>query len=158
MSALIRQPTADLRLGFERFREAIDGLERTLSAVNLEAENMQRQGQEYFAAWDAQLARIQNENIRARSAGRQPEVARQFAQIQQQYALARQQFPPLLSRLRDIQRLVGVDLTPTGISTAKDFAIQAEGDAAALRQTLDPLAANFRAMSGVLAPVVLPST
>jgi hypothetical protein len=158
LSALVNQSTPDLRVAFERYRTAVDALERNVNAVNVEAENMQRQGQQYFAAWDAELAKIQNENIRARSAGRQQEVAQQFARIQEQYSRVRQQFPLLLSRLRDIQRLVGVDLTPTGVRTAQDFAARAEGDAAALRQTLDQLATDFRAMSGVLAPVALPGT
>jgi hypothetical protein len=113
---------------------------------------MQKQGQQYFATWDSQLAEMQNENVRARSAARQQEVSQQFTAIQQQYAAARQQFPPLLTRLRDIQRLVSVDLTPTGVRTAQDFASRAEGDATMLRQTLDQLAASFRSLSGVLSP------
>ena len=156
LTTLVTAPTADLRGAFERYRSGVDALESSVNRLNREAENMQKQGQKYFATWDAQLAEIQNENIRARSAGRQQEVARQFASIQQQYAMVSQQFPPLLSRLRDIQRLLSVDLTPTGLRTAQDFATRAEGDAAILRQTLDQLAASFRAMSGVLAPVAGP--
>jgi hypothetical protein len=70
----------------------------------------------------------------------------------------RQQFTPLLSRLRDIQRMVGVDLTPAGAKTAQEFASRAQTDAAALQQTLDQLAAGFRRMSGALAPVQRPPT
>jgi hypothetical protein len=157
LSTLVNQPPTDLRGSFERYQKAVDALERAVGAVNTEADHMQREGQKYFATWDAQLAAIQNENIRARSAGRQQEVARQFAAMQQQYLAVRQQFVPLLSRLRDIQRLLSVDLTPTGIRTAQDFATSAQGDAAMLRQTLDQLAASFRALSGSLAPGLAPS-
>jgi chromosome segregation ATPase len=152
LTALVNQPTPDLRAAFERYKSSVDALDRTVTAMNTEAENMQKQGQQYFATWDSQLAEMQNENVRARSAARQQEVSQQFTAIQQQYAAARQQFPPLLTRLRDIQRLVSVDLTPTGVRTAQDFASRAEGDATMLRQTLDQLAASFRSLSGVLSP------
>lgn len=156
LSLLVSQPTTDLSAAFERYRTAVDGLERAVNQVNAEADNMQKQGQKYFETWDNQLAAIQNENIRARSAGRQREVAQQFTTIQQQYTYVRQQFAPLLSRLRDLQRLLSVDLTPTGVRTAQDFAARAEADAATLRQTLDQLAASFRSMSGALSPAVPP--
>ena len=148
--ALVNQPTPDLRAAYERYKSSVDALDRTLTAMNTEAENMQKRGQQYFATWDSQLAEMQNENVRARSAARQQEISQQFTAIQQQYAAARQLFPPLLTRLRDIQRLVSVDLTPTGVRTAQDFANRAEGDARMLRQTLDQLAGSFRSLSGVL--------
>lgn len=152
LSTLVNQPTPDLKRTFEGYRSSLNALERTITAVTEQAEIMRREGEKYFDTWSKQLAEMQNENVRARSAARQQEVAQQFNAIQQQYYAVQQQFGPLLSRFRDIERLLSVDLTPTGVRTAQDFAARAEGDAAKLRATLDQLASQFRALSGVLAP------
>jgi chromosome segregation ATPase len=152
LSALVNQPTRDLKRAFEDYRSSVNALERTIKDVNNQAEIMQREGAKYFDTWNKQLAEMRSENVRARSASREQEVAQQFNAIQQQYYAVQQQFGPLLSRLHDIERLLSVDLTPTGVRTAQDFAARADGDAAKLRATLDQLAAQFRAVSGVLAP------
>lgn len=158
LSALVNQPSPDLRAGFERYRTSVEALEGAVKSVNAEADNMQKQGQQYFATWDAQIAQMQSENIRSRSTARQQEVAQQFAGIQQQYTNVRQQFGPLLARLRDIQRMVGVDLTPTGVKAAQEFSSPAQTEAAALQRTLDQLAAGFRNMSGALASSPRPTS
>lgn len=152
LGALVNQPTLDLTAAFERYRTSLAALERTVAAVNAEAENMQQQGQRYFDHWNNQLAEMQNEDIRARSVARQQEVTRQFTQIQQQYQEARQQLPTLMATLRDIQKLLSADLTPAGITSAREFARRAENDAVRVRQTLDRLAESFRSVSGVMAP------
>jgi chromosome segregation ATPase len=152
LGALVNQPTLDLPAAFERYRSSLTTLERTVAAVNSEAENMQKQGQRYFEHWNNQLAEMQNEDIRARSVARQQEVTRQFTQIQQQYQEARQQLPALMANLRDIQKLLSADLTPAGIASAREFAGRVENDAVRVRQTLDRLAESFRSMSGVIAP------
>jgi chromosome segregation ATPase len=152
LGALVNQPTFDLPAAFERYRSSVTAMERTVGAVNSEAENMQKQGQRYFEHWNSQLAAMQNEDIRARSATRQQEVTRQFTEIQQQYQEARQQLPVLMAHLRDIQKLLSADLTPAGIASAREFAGRAENEALRVRQTLDRLAESFRSVSGVIAP------
>jgi chromosome segregation ATPase len=150
LRAHVSQPEVGTRAAYERFRNAVAALERSVAAVNAEAENIQWQGQRYFEHWNAQVAEMRNEDIRARSVSRQQEVSRQFAQLQQQYQQARQEFVPLMTTLRDIQRLISADLTPTGIEGAREFAARAEQDAARVQETLDRLAETFRQMSGVL--------
>jgi chromosome segregation ATPase len=151
LSVLTRQPTYDLKGALDRYKASVDGLEKSIKALNSEAESMRNQGQKYFATWDAQLAQIQDENMRAKSIARQQELGKQFTAVQQQYASVQQNFPPLLSRLRDIERIVRVDKTPTGVQTVQEFAKAAEGDANAMRQTLDKLSENLHTMSGALA-------
>jgi chromosome segregation ATPase len=152
LGALVNQPTLDLPAAFERYRSSLTAMERTVAAVNSEAENMQKQGQRYFEHWNKQLAEMQNEDIRARSVTRQQEVTPQFTQIQQQYQEARQQLPGLMTTFRDIQKLLSADLTPGGIASAREFAGRAENEAVRVRQTLDQLAESFRSVSGVMAP------
>jgi chromosome segregation ATPase len=153
LSVLTRQPTYDLKGALDRYKASVDGLEKSVKGLNAEAESMRNQGQKYFATWDAQLAKIQDENMRAKSIARQQELGNQFTAVQQQYASVQQNFRSLISRLRDIERIVRVDKTPTGVQTVQEFAKAAESDANTMRQTLDKLAENLHTMSGALAAV-----
>jgi chromosome segregation ATPase len=157
LSALVNQPMTNLRPAFERYRSAVSNLERAVDAVNSEANKMQQQGQQYFDHWNASLAEMKSEDIRARSIERQREVADQFTGIQQQYQQVQQQFAPLMSTFRDIQRMLGADLTPAGVNSVREFAERTENTAKELRQTLDQLADKFRETSGVLSQEFRPA-
>lgn len=152
LNILINGNPADLRAGFERYRRSVEALESTYAEMTQKADRMDADGQSYFEEWDKRLAQMRNEDIRARSLERQQEVTTRFRGIQQSYREAKILFPPLLSRLRDIQRLLGVDLTPAGIASARPSAGGIEEDAARLRQVLDGLADRFNQLGATLAP------
>jgi len=158
LSVLTRQPTYDLKGALDRYKASVDGLEKSLKGLSSEAEGMRGEGQKFFATWDAQLAKIQDENMRAKSIARQQELGEKFTAVQQQYTSVQQDFRPLISRFRDIERIVRVDKTPTGIQTVQEFAKAAEGDANTLKQTLDKLSQNLHTMSGALAAANPPSS
>ncbi len=151
---LDRNPT-DIRESFRRYDEAVIALDRTFASVNRKADAMAARGESYFEAWDQRLAQMQSEDIRARSAERQREVAERFVQIQEDYRDTREQIPPLMAQLQDIRRLLGADLTPAGLDSVRDFASRANEDAARLRQTLDRLSERFRQLSSTLTPRAL---
>lgn len=152
LDVLINRNPTDLRASFERYRSAVASLDTTYADVLQNAEDMAANGEKYFAEWDKRLAQMQNEDIRSRSLERQQEVTARFTDIQDSYRRAREQFPALLANLHDIQRLLGVDLTPAGIESARQFAGRVEDDAARLRRTLDELADRFRRLSSTLTP------
>jgi len=152
LGAMVAQPTGDLRPKFERYRRAVEALEKTVGRLENETDKMQREGRAYFVTWDTQLSLTSNEDIRARSAARQQEVTDHFARIQQRYLTARQEFFPLMSDLRDIQAALSVDLRPEGIESAKEFIRASEASATAARQSLDNLANELRALSTTLSP------
>ena len=118
---------------------------------------MEKQGQQYFNTWDLRLSQIRNEDIRARSAERQREVTEQFADIRLRYENARQQMEPLMSNLRDIQSALGIDLTPAGVDSAREFVRQADSNSIAARQALDQLAEALRNVNSALYPVPSPN-
>lgn len=152
LDVLLNRNPEDLRASFERYRTAVAALEETYGALTRKAEEMDADGERYFAEWDKRVAAMHSEDIRARSLARQQEMAQRFRDIQQGYRDARVQFPPLLTRLRDIQQLLGVDLTPAGIASARGFVDEIEEGSARLRQTLDQLAERFRGLSSNLQP------
>lgn len=152
LHSLIARPSEDLRPAFKRYQAALGSLDQTVATVNQQTTAMEAQGRNYFDAWDARMAEMKNENIRARSQARQQEVTEQFNDIQRRYQDARRQFEPFITNLHDIQKLLSVDLTPAGIASAREFAEKADTNAAAVRQALDHLGEGLRAVSVTLSP------
>ena len=157
LRTLMSQPAAELQPAFERYRDAIGQLEKTVAQLRKKTDDMEKQGQQYFNTWDLRLSQIRNEDIRARSAERQREVTEQFADIRLRYENARQQMEPLMSNLRDIQSALGIDLTPAGVDSAREFVRQADSNSIAARQALDQLAEALRNVNSALYPVPSPN-
>lgn len=158
LHTLMTQPATELQPAFERYRDAIGSLEKTVGQLRKKTDDMEKQGQQYFNMWDLRLSQIRNEDIRARSAERQREVTEQFADIRLRYENARQQMEPLMSNLRDIQAALSIDLTPAGVEIARQFAQQADANAITARQSLDQLAEALRNMSSALYPAPSPDS
>jgi len=152
LDTLVHGPDADLKKNFTPYRDAVMALDATFASVNQKADTMEKEGQRYFAAWDQKLAEINSEDLRTRSRERQQAASDRFTQIQESYRDARQQFAPLMSKLHDIQRVLGVDLTPAGVDSVRAPADQASQSAQQLQQTLARLASQFRQLGTALAP------
>jgi septation ring formation regulator EzrA len=152
LDRLLNQPTTDLRPGFRDFRSAVDGLDRSVGSLERRAQEMANRRVAYLRTWDIENAAIQDQAIRARSVARQQEVANQLLQVERSYLNARENFLPLISSLRDIERLLSVDLTVAGVENARSLFGQTERNAENARQALARLAQDFREVSVHLDP------
>jgi chromosome segregation ATPase len=152
LNAVMNAPAADLRSSFEHFRMSLESLDSTVGQIKMRATQMDEQGDKYFRTWDARLGEMQNEAIRERSEARQREVSEQFTQLKQEYLVARREFDPLMSKLHDVRSLLSVDLTPAGVSSARDVSVSITSDAKIARQSLDKLGESFRSLSAKLDP------
>src|SRR5690349_5659403 len=74
LDALVNKPQADLRPQFKQFNANLAEVESAAKEVGAARRSMGEKGKEFFAAWDAQLAQISNEDIKARSEARKKEV------------------------------------------------------------------------------------
>ena len=110
-------------------------------------------GKAYFAEWDAQLALIKNEAIKARSQSRKNEVALQLQAIKKSYAEAEVVYRPFLSGLKDVQKYLSVDLTPGGLAAIQDTVAKTVAAAGPLNTSLVQLADDFKAMGLALSSV-----
>ena len=153
LNNLVERPQADLRPGFETFATALDRLQSLARDVNDKATDMQAKGQDYFAEWNQQLATIHNEDIRARSAERQQEVAARFQTINSHYQEANAAFKPLMSDLQDIRTALSNDLTAGGIASIKQMATKANQEAPPIKKTFGKLSADFKALGLSLSAV-----
>ena len=144
LNALVNQPAADLGPQYKAFAKNLGKLESTAKTVSKVSAEMSAKGKEYFTKWDEQIAAIQNEDIRERSAERREKVSKELAEIQEQYAKAREDFKPMLSNLQDIRTALEVELTMGSLESLKGDAEEVSDSAKDVKETLTELAQNFR--------------
>ena len=144
LNALVNQPGADLEPQYKAFAKNLDNLESTAKNVAKISAAMAEQGQAYFTKWDEQIAAIQNEDIRERSAERKEKVAAALKEIQDEYAEAKEEFKPLLSDLQDIRTALDVELTMDAVESLQDNAEDVSESAEDVKESLTELVQNFR--------------
>jgi hypothetical protein len=156
LNDLVNNPQPDLRPQYKKFSGNVDDLGNLARHVDESVNSMREKGNEFFAKWSEELAGIKNEDIRNRSASRQKEVSEALNSVKQSYADTETAFRPLMSDLRDIQKYLGTDLTPAGVSAMKDVAAKANTDGAKLKEALGKLSAEFQSL-GVAMSAMAPA-
>ena len=144
LNTLVNEPPADLEAQYKVFTKNLDQLESTAKRVREATESMEARGQAYFADWDTQIAAIQNEDLRSRSAERREAVEASFSEIREDYRSAQEEFQPLMNDLRDIRTALGADLTMDGLDAVKKTTKHANESAEDVKETLEELSAGFR--------------
>jgi hypothetical protein len=146
LSSLVNNPEADIKPQFAKFDSALGKLESLADDVNEQTAAMQVQGSDYFRTWDAELAKIQNEDIRGRSADRKIAVAARFDKVRVSYVNTKAAFQPFMSDLKDIRTLLATDLTVAGVASIKSVANKAQSNVTPLRESMSALEADFKAL------------
>lgn len=152
LNDLVSNPYPDLRKQFEKFNHAVNELGESAKDLASKAEEMKSQGADYFAKWDKESARIQNEDIRSRSEARRNEVASRFGRISQQYDETKAAFRPFMSDLRDVQKFLSTDLTAGGLAAIKGTAAKATQDAVPVKESLGRLSDEFKSLGLSMSP------
>lgn len=156
LGQLVNQPAADLRPQYKEFVYNLAVMEDAGKEIVDARIALGQEGKAYFAEWDAQLAQMKNEDIRARSQSRKHEVAQQLQAVKKSYAEAEVAYRPFISGLKDVQKYLSVDLTPGGLAAIKDTVTRAVADAGPLKTSLARLADDFRALGVAMSSVTPP--
>jgi len=152
LTNLTANPTGDLSKQYKTWTSSLSSLQSMATDVQKVSLQMIEKGNEYFKAWDENLAAIANEDIRARSQQRKDEVSKSFAEIKRQYAQAEIDFRPFMSDLQDIKKFLDTDLTVGGLAAIKDTVTKAAEHAVPLRKSLGALSDEFRKLGVELMP------
>ena len=154
---LADNPPVDLKTPLEQYRARVAALERSVAQLREQTDDMAKQGRNYFDTWDQRLSQMQNEDIRARSAARQQEVASRFTDIQRRYQDSRRALEVLMPNLRDIQSALSIDLTPQGVQGVREVVAQTDRNATAAREALRTLSEGLRSLGSTLRPATTPA-
>ena len=154
LTDLVDNPGADMKPQFVRFNTSVNDLESLSKDVAGKSATMQNKGSAYFQKWDEELARIQTEDIRSRSAARKTEVMQGFERVQANYQNTSVTLAPFLARLGDIRTALSTDLTPAGLDSIRGSVGSAKMEGASVQQSLRSLAADFKNLGVSLSPAV----
>jgi len=146
LNDLVTHPQPDLRPQFKTFTSKMKTLDNSAKEITKARMAMGDEGKQFLAKWDAEVAQINNEDIKARSESRKAEVTAKLQAIKRSYAETEVAFKPLAGDLRDVEKYLSVDLTTGGLAAMKDVATQASVHATPLKQSLDKLAADFKSL------------
>jgi SMC interacting uncharacterized protein involved in chromosome segregation len=152
LNDLVNTSQGNLVPKYNQFNTAVDDLQSTAKEVNDRDADMRTKGDEYFKAWDEQLAQIKNEDIRNRSAETRNTVQKEFTDIQKSYVEVQISFQPFMSNLKDIQTALGNDLTMQGVASIKGAAEQANQNGVKLEASVEKLDAQFRDLGVAMSP------
>jgi len=140
------QAGQDLRPLFKDYSSNVDKLDSIAKQVRKQAEEMRAKGQAYFKDWDAEQAKINNEDIKARSAQRRAEVEQSFARVNADFQTLKDAYQPLMSDLQDIRTALNTDLTPGGVASIKPIANRVANEAIAVKNAIGPVETEFKAL------------
>ena len=144
LTDLVSNPGDNLKPQFQKFTSEVSKLESFANDISNHAAAMQSRGAAYFQQWDAELAKIHNEDIRTRSQDRRNAVAARFDLVRVNYSQTKTAFAPLMSDLKDIRTALGTDLTTGGLASVRGSVSKANSDTPAVRESLGRLAADFK--------------
>lgn len=144
LEELVKKPAPDLTTQFKTYTKHLGELEKTANEVSALAAKMAERGKAYFAEWDTQIAAVQNESIRERSAERRKTVEAGLGKLQEEYGEVKGEFKPLLDNLRDIRTVLNADLTMDGLKMVKGTVEDVADDAEDVKESLQELSKSFK--------------
>lgn len=118
MNAISEGGGKDPRKDFEKFRGEVGAVASAHSRCESAGASVRSAMEAHFAAWEQDARQMKNEEIRAASMKRRDDARAKMGSIEPALAHLKTTFDSYLSNLRDIEKLLGADLSPGGVSAA----------------------------------------
>jgi chromosome segregation ATPase len=140
------QAGQDLRPLYKDYSSNVDKLDSIAADVRKQAEDMRAKGQAYFTEWEAEQAKINNEDIKTRSVQRRAEVEQTFSRISDKSQALKNAYQPLMSDLKDIRTALNNDLTPGGVAAIKPIADRVNKEGVAVKVAAGAVEDEFKGL------------
>ncbi len=146
LNTLVNQPQADLQPQYKDFTANVTAVQSAVKVIAAARTKIATEQTAYFAKWDQEIAKIQNQDIKALSQSRRDQVAQNLSALKTSYAQTDMTLKPFLADIQDVQNYLSVDLTAAGIAAIKGPVAKANQDAVPLKASLTELAADFKTL------------
>jgi hypothetical protein len=150
LNDLTVNPSGDLRVQFDRFSQSLDKLSSLDARTPGNIETLRKRGGAYFAAWNAELAKMNDGQVRDASAARKAEVSSQFEKTVSHYSAVQTSLSPLISYLNDIRKALSTDLTVSGVQATSGLVQTAGQRANSAKQDLAQTAGDLNSLGGAM--------
>lgn len=138
----------DLRDAFEAFGDSLEELEAEAEVAARRSVDMTERAHEYLAAWERQLDRVGNQDVRSCAAERRQAVWASFQRIADASRRARDDYAPYLRDLRDVHIALANDLTRPGVEGLRPTFARIEREARRLVGHLDEVIGEIDGVQG----------
>jgi uncharacterized protein YhaN len=115
LDSLTKAGQPDLKKSFDSYSDNLAKLDSEGKHVIKRTEEMKSRSKEYFAEWEKQGDAFTNQEIRELSAERRNKLAEIYAQVPAASAGIRGTYHAYLTDLKEIQKYLSTDLTPSGV-------------------------------------------
>ena len=134
---LVANADADLSGNFSRFQSAMNRCSERQKEIGSLLDQISSTSTSYFAGWQADLDRIDNSDLRARSEQRLEQTKTRLESVQAQLANTRTAFDPLMQTLHDHLVFLSNDLTVESVASLSKDSSKLRSDVGSLYTTLD---------------------
>jgi len=111
---------ADLPKAFKAYSTEVNKLDAQAKRVGKTADEMEKKGGAYFAAWEKKTANISNVQMRAKAAERRAALTASFERIGEAYGKLDDSYPALMADLKDIESFLSSELTGDSVDAISD--------------------------------------
>jgi Protein of unknown function (DUF2959) len=141
LKTLMQSTGENVKSSFTAFSNSVKVVDARASNVRARADEMKTRGDEYFKAWESG-------SDTGMSKERHAELTSAYGKIKEEMLSAKEAFGPYLASLKDIQKLLSLDLTPQGLASAEPLASRAQADAADVKSRIKAVSEQVNAVSG----------
>lgn len=146
LNQMLTAPGADLRKQYSQFDKAAKKMSSIAASARKRRIAIQANRQEYIKAWDAELAKIQNQDIKASGLERRQQVDAQLQTAATAAAAAGANYREFEADIVDIQKYLATDLTRAGLDAIKPVATSATEHAGKIRASLIEVETQLKAL------------
>jgi hypothetical protein len=139
LDALVEGKGADPRPLYEQLRGEIGAVASSRANVDSAGQSCRSAMESYFQSWEREANAMQNADIRASSMKRRDDARAKMSAIEPAIAQGKATYDAYVSNLRDIEKLLGADLSPGGIDAASKIIGQSNDEAERTKKSLQAL-------------------
>ena len=152
LKALSSGGETNLTKNYNTFTKSVEKLNKTRETALARAEDMKSRREAYLAEWQKKSQEVTNPEIQAHMQQRAEAVKQTFEGLQPAGDALREAFPPFLSDLNDIQKMLSVDLSASGMTAAKPIGDKAVANGNIILQSLDTYISTLTQIRDQVAP------
>lgn len=139
LDSLVTGGTSDPKKHFETFTKNVAKFEKDGNQVTRRLDEMKLSSREYFEEWAKEGDKFTNPEIRELSEERRSKLAGIYARVPAANAGVKGSYNAALTDLKEIQKYLSNDLTPTGIERIAPVSQKSVQDLDQLKESLKPV-------------------
>lgn len=139
MKSIMGGAGGDPRGAFAKYQADVNSVAGAKSSVESAGASVRKAMDAHFAAWEKDANEMQNPDIRAASMKRRDEARTALSGLEPALTKAKATYDSFIGNLRDIEKLLGADLSANGVSAAESTIEKAADESKDVKESLEKL-------------------